>query len=332
MSVFVPILKKNGLLESTHMTVCNVGSRKLDLNDDYATQGWGIFSPNLSIYGFDADADACDAANADLEERQVNWKEKHIPIALGKAAEERTLYVTKAPMCSSLYPPNEPYLARMAGLPELVNLDFSFEIDTITLDQFCQEECVNEIDFLQIDAQGADLDVLEGATNILSRGIMAIQIEVEFSHLYIGQPLFADVDSFLRKNNFTLFDLSKSYRTRSRSPICSTVRAGQLLWGDAFYFRDLLRDDIDDKLKSPDRLLKLACVADIMNFPDYTLEILEYLTLQYGENGEYNFADCIIEGLSQLPDLVNQGLNSVPIVSTIRDYASERILKVHDLL
>ena len=323
MSVFLPSLKKNGLLDRIHMTICNVGSRKLGNQDDYASQGWQIFAPNLSIYGFDADADACDDANAELETRQINWKEIHIPLALGKAIEERTLYVTKAPMCSSLYPPNEPYLARFAGLPELVNLDFSFEIDTTTLDHFCQEEEINEIDFLQIDVQGADLDVLEGASKILNCGILAIQIEVEFSHLYTNQPLFADVDTFLRKHDFTLFDVSKSYRPRARSPIHSTVRAGQLLWGDAFYFRDLIREDMDGHLKSPDRMLKLACIADIMHFPDYALEILEYLTLNYGEDSNYNFADSIIESLSQFPDLVSQGLDSLPVVAKILDYVSD---------
>ncbi len=322
MTVFVPSLKKNGLLDRIHITVCNVGSRKLGSQDDYASQGWQIFAPNLSIYGFDADADACDEANAELEARQINWKEIHIPLAIGKAIEERTLYVTKHPMCSSLYAPNEPYLERLAGLPELVNLDFSFEIDTTTLDTFCQEEGVNEIDFMQIDVQGADLDVLEGATNILNCGTLAIQIEVEFSHLYTNQPLFADVDTFLRKHDFTLFDLSRSYRLRARSPIRSLVREGQLLWGDAFYFRDLMRDDMDKRLKSPDRMLKLACIADIMNFPDYALEILEYLTLQYGKDSKYNFADSIIESLSQFPDLVSHGLDSLPIVANLRDYAS----------
>lgn len=323
MSVFLSSLKKSGFLDRIHMTVCNVGSRKRSSEDDYASQGWQIFAPNLSIYGFDADADACDEANAELESRQINWKEIHIPLALGKAIEERTLYVTKHPMCSSLYPPNEPYLERLADLPELVNLDFSFEIDTTTLDRFCQEQGVSEIDFLQIDVQGADLDVLEGASKILNCGTLAIQVEVEFSHLYTNQPLFADVDTFLRKHDFTLFDVSRSYRLRVRSPIRSTVREGQLLWGDAIYFRDLICEDMDKKLKSPDRMLKLACMADIMNFPDYTLEILEYLTLQYGEDSNYNFADSIIESLSQFPDLVNQGLDSLPIVARIRDYVSD---------
>ncbi len=325
MSAFLPSLKKSGLLDRIYMTICNVGSRKLSIQDDYASQGWQIFAPNLSIYGFDADADACDEANAELETRQINWQEIHIPLALGKAIEERTLYVTKHPMCSSLYPPNEPYLERMAGLPELMNLDFSFELDTTTLDLFCEEEGVNEIDFLQIDVQGADLDVLEGATQILNCGTLAIQIEVEFSHLYANQPLFADVDTFLRKHDFTLFDVSKSYRLRTRSPIHSTGRMGQLLWGDAYYFRDLIREDIDGNLRSPDRMLKLACIADIMHFPDYALEILEYLTLNYGEDSNYNFADIIIESLSQFPDLVNHGLKSLPIVVSIRDYISTQV-------
>ncbi len=328
MSVFLPSLKKNGLLDRIHMTVCNVGSRKLGIQDDYASQGWQIFAPNLSIYGFDADADACDEANAEIETRQINWEEIHIPLAIGKAIEERTLYVTKLPMCSSLYSPNEPYLARLALLPDLMNLDFSFEIDTTTLDQFCQQEGVNEIDFLQIDVQGADLDVLEGAIKMLNCGVLAIQVEVEFSHLYTNQPLFADIDTFLRKYDFTLFDISRmSRRPRERSPIVST-RGGQLLWGDALYFRDLIFEDMDSHLKSPDRILKLACIADIMSFPDYALEVLEYLTLKYGEDSRYNFANSIIESLAQFPDVVNQGLGNLPVVAKIRDYVTNLDLLV----
>ncbi|MDX1976716.1 MAG: FkbM family methyltransferase [Pseudanabaenaceae cyanobacterium bins.68] len=328
MSLFLPILKRNGLLEDIHMTVCNVGSRKLGEHDDYASQGWHYFIPNLSIYGFDADADACDEANADIEARQINWKEQHIPIALGRANEERILYVTKHPMCSSLYAPNEPYLARMAGLPELVNLDFSFGIETTTLDDFCKHEGIQQIDFLQIDVQGADLDVLEGAREIINAGTLAVQIEVEFSHLYKDQPLFSDVDSFLRKHKFSLFDLSTSYRLRARSPIRSSLRQGQLLWADAFYFWDLLSEEVDPAFKTPDNLLKSACIADILSFPDYTIEILEYITLNYGDNSNYNFADSIIESLSGFPDLVSKGLGNLPLIINIWDYVSAESKKV----
>ena len=323
MPVFLPSLKQSGHLDRIHLTVCNVGSRKVGNGDDYASSGWGIFAPKLTIYGFDADADACDAANADLEARQVNWTEKHIPLALGSSVGESTLYVTKHPMCSSLYPPNEPYLGRFAGLPELVNLDFTVEIETTTLDTFCQEEEIDEIDFLQVDVQGAELQVLEGASNILEKSILAVQVEVEFSHLYINQPLFADVDTYLRKQGFTLFDLTKAHRTRADSPIVSTTRAGQLLWGDAFYLRDLIGENVNQSLKTSEQIFKLACIADVMNFPDYALELLEYLTLHYGSDAKYNFADNIVESLAQFPELVQQGLGTLAVVDKIQDYVSD---------
>jgi FkbM family methyltransferase len=301
MTVFLPSLKSHGFLDRIHMTICNVGSRKISEYDDYSSLGWDIFAPNLAIYGFDADADACNEANADIEARHVNWTEKHIPLALNKSIGEFPLYVTKSLWCTSLYSPNHPYLSRFAELSELMNLDFTVDIETTTLDAFCQSEGISEIDFLQIDVQGADLNVLEGATQLLKNSILAIQTEVEFSHLYLNQPLFADVDIFLRDNDFTLFNLSIARRIRSRSPIYAPP-GGQMLWGDALYFRDLIREDRDLSLKTPERILKLACIADVMNFPDYAFELLEYLTQYHGSDPNYNFTNSIAESLAQIPE------------------------------
>jgi FkbM family methyltransferase len=312
------------------MTICNIGSRKINANDDYSSLGWNIFAPNLTIYGFDADADTCEEANQDIESRQVNWTEKHIPLALHKHIGEATLYVTKSLWCTSLYAPNETYLARFDGLSELMNLDFSVDIETTTLDEFCRDSGIAEIDFLQIDVQGADLDVLQGGSKLLER-CKAVQTEVEFSHLYINQPLFADVDVYLRKHGFTLFDLSIATRTRAISPIRSTIRSGQILWGDAFYLRDLIREDINPDLKTPDQILKLACIADIIDFPDYALELLQYLTLQYGNNPKYNFADNIVDVLAKLPVLVEHGLSGLPIIISIRDHISSEVAILNNL-
>jgi FkbM family methyltransferase len=318
-------LNKSGKLNQIHITLFNVGSRKLGSQDDYASKGWEIFAPRLSIYGFDADVDACEEANAEIEARHVKWTEKHIPLAVGKSVGESTLYVTKHPMCSSLYLPNEAYLSRFAGIPELMNLDFTVEMETTTLDNFCQAEGIKEIDFLQIDVQGADLQVLEGASSVLETSVLAVQVEVEFSHLYVSQPLFADVDTYMRRQGFTLFDLSTARRTRMRSPIASKAHPGQVLWGDAYYFRDLLQEDLNTNLKTPERLLKLACIADVMGFSDYALELLEYLTLEYGKDENYNFANNIVESLAEFPELVQQGLSSLPVVANLRDYVTSTL-------
>lgn len=64
-----------------------------------------------------------------------------------------------------------------------------------------------------------------------------------------------------------------------------------------------MRSDVSPSLKTPEKLLKLACLADVMKFPDYALEILEYLTLNHGRDSKYSFANNIIESLGEIPEL-----------------------------
>ncbi|MEG4285600.1 FkbM family methyltransferase [Microcoleus sp. A006_D1] len=321
--LFLPSLKKTGHLDRVHITVGIVGSRKIGDLDDYASQGWEIFAPNLTIYGFDADAEACNEANADLEARQVNWTEKHIPLALSNTEGKATLYVTKYPGCSSLYPPSEEYIKRFSGNSELIELKSTVDLSTTTLENFCKTEDIKEIDFLHLDVQGAELKVLQGADGILNNSVLGLVTEVEFTELYAGQPLFSDVDIYLRNRGLTLFDFGHMQRDMRREiPVISNSHPGALIWSDAFYFRDLMRSNVDPSLKTPEKLLKLACLADVMKFHDYALEILVYLTLQYGGDIRYNLANNIIESLAQIPELVKLGLSSLPIIAKIRDYSS----------
>jgi FkbM family methyltransferase len=319
MAIFLESLKEQGFLDSLKMSIGIVGSRKLSEQDDYSQQGWLHFGENLTIYGFDADADACDAANAELAEREdVNWVEKHIPLALGNSCGEQTLFVTHEPMCSSLYPPNELLMSRFEGLQEAAGLAFEIEIETTTLDQFCQTEAISEIDFLQIDVQGADLDVLKGALELLSRSVFAIQIEIEFAELYKGQPLFADIDTFLRNQHFTLFDIYRSHLRKKSAPITSLHHPGQLLWGEGYYLRDPLGDEsLNSLFQTPERLLKLACIADILHFADYATEILEYLTFQHPQKANYNFSSVIIDSFSRLGREYERDFSDLPVIQRI---------------
>ena len=67
------------------------------------------------------------------------------------------------------------------------------------------------------------------------------------------------------------------------------------MWGDAFYVRDLLSENFVQDVRSPFKLLKLACVADVLGFYDYGLELLVYLTNNYGDNPQYNFSFLLKE-------------------------------------
>jgi FkbM family methyltransferase len=326
MSLFLPHLKASGHLDRLYMTISNVGSRKHVAADDYGSQGWGIFAPNLAIFGFDADPQACAEANADIEARQVNWLEVHIPLALGREESSQTLYVTAHPLCSSLYPPNASLINRFTNLPEMVTQVGTEELEVTTLDRFCAAESIDAIDYLQIDVQGADLDVLIGGQEML-KTVLGIQIEVEFAPIYQGQPLFADIDNFLRQQGFTFHSLSVARRARRHSPILSDKHPGQILWGEAFYIRDLLSDELPAAEKTPAAIFKLACISDVIQFYDYTLELLCHLTKNFGTDPDYNFANQIISVLRNVSQGQEQKLGNLPIMAEIKDFVSGEYTK-----
>lgn len=52
---------------------------------------------------------------------------------------------------------------------------------------------------------------------------------MEFAPLYIGQPLFAEVDQFMRTQGFALYDLRGPYRfPRAASPLVDERAPGQV--------------------------------------------------------------------------------------------------------
>lgn len=317
MTIFLQTLKAQHFLDNIHITIAQIGSRKISGADDYSSQSWGIFAPNLTIYGFEADADECKRMNQNLKERNIRHQEKHIPIALSNTQGKSQLYVTKEKMCSSLYEPNHSYVSRFRNfLPEFLTLDYVSEIETTTLDSFCASELIDTIDFLQVDVQGAELNIFQGAQQIIKNSTLAIQTEVEFAPIYKNQPLFADVDNHLRQQGFFLQGFKglhciskKSFPVEIKSAIPQYL-SGQLLWSDAFYFQDLIGQSSS---VSPEKLLKQACIADILYFPDYALELLEYLTVNYGSNPQYNFTEVINIGLSILRGNTSNNITELTI-------------------
>jgi FkbM family methyltransferase len=213
---------------------------------------------NSQYVGFEADAEECSRLN-----RTARAGHRYIQVFLGRAAHQRAFFLTRSAACASLLQPNTSFLAPFAGLAPLFAVERTILVDTVPLDQCLAASGVTSPDFLELDTQGSELEILENAGSVLG-GLAAVRVEVEFAPLYVNQPLFADVDLFLRTRGFELFDLSR-YRASRVLPADVETR-GQLLWGQALYLRDY-------RTLAPGRAIRLGVMAALLDRPDLALEI-----------------------------------------------------------
>jgi FkbM family methyltransferase len=68
------------------------------------------------------------------------------------------------------------------------------EIETVTLDWFCEERSISHVDFIWMDVQGAELDVIRGGQRCLRNTDYLYTEYREGMPLYRGQP---DLDAIL---------------------------------------------------------------------------------------------------------------------------------------
>ena len=153
----------------------------------------------------------------------------------------------------------------------------------LTLDEYFPP--ATELDFLKVDTDGSDLQVLVGADRLLREGaFLGVLVEAQFQgwpHDYANT--FANLDRWLRARGFALYDIDHHRYTRAALPgmfardLIAETRSGQLLWGDALYFRDLAHPAYAATWQyaiTRRRLLTLAAFFDLFALPDCAAELL----------------------------------------------------------
>jgi len=201
------------------------------------------------VTGFEPDAAACARLNA-----TARPGDRFLPCAVGdgRPAEFRSCHNA---LTSSLLEPNIPLMGLFQNLAELSWVVSRTPLPTRRLDDIPE---LAETDFIKLDVQGAELSVLAHGPKTLARAVV-VQTEVEFVPLYVGQPLFAEVDQCLRAAGF-VFHRFLGFAGRSFKPFLIDANVNkpisQTLWSDAVYVRDFTRLDS----LSAESLLKQAII------------------------------------------------------------------------
>lgn len=216
--------------------------------------------------------------------RQAKAGYTYFPVALGREACAQTFYVTQEPACSSLLLPDQIFFGRFLNCASKIEVKEMRQVQVVDLDSYLPAAGINYVDFMHLDTQGSELEILKGAEKLLTQSVLGLQIEVSFSPIYKDQPLFADIDLHVRRFGFVLFDVSHNRCRRQNYPNDLSTR-GQLLWGDAVYLKDYNAINGPD-WKEADK--RLAVIAFLQGFYDYAFEIIDFLLQKAQEEGNLN--------------------------------------------
>jgi len=226
--------------------VVDIGANPIDGPAPYAPL---LAAGHAEVVGFEPNLEALTKLN-----HRKGPKETYLPHAVGDG-HRHTLRHCVASGMTSLLEPNAQVLELFHGFSEWGRVVRTEEVDTVRLDDIPE---TLSTDFIKIDIQGAELMVLENAVERLRRACL-VHTEAEFLPMYIGQPLFSDVDRFLRQHGFVLHRFEPLV-SRTIKPLCwnNNPHAGfsQLFWADAIFVRDFIRPNQLDS----DQLVRLAVI------------------------------------------------------------------------
>eukprot|EP00435_Cladocopium_sp_Y103_P020327 s2379_g4.t4 len=146
---------------------------------------------------------------------------RFLPWALGDGSRGQFRRCSAA-MTSSMLEPNIPLLRRFVQLEEVTTVVERSEMATRRLDDLLPE--------------------IPGGAQKALQDTLVVHTEVEFVEMYERQPLFAEVDQFLRGNGF-VFHRFSSVHGRPMKPLHFSANPlqpiSQQLWADAVYVKDM---------------------------------------------------------------------------------------------
>jgi FkbM family methyltransferase len=138
--------------------------------------------------------------------------------ALGNSSQKIKMICNDGGLCSSILNPK----IVLDQYPDII-FDRTEEVDMITLDSYFGNVIQNQYNFINMDTQGYELEVLKGSKDSL-KNIDAVYTEVNNVEVYENNALIEEIDEFLK-----IYDMVR----------VETDWMGGT-WGDAFYIKQEL--------------------------------------------------------------------------------------------
>lgn len=202
---------------------------------------WRKLAKEVHVVGFEPDQEECDRLNKAAEHTPF-LSERHYPIALSSYSETRKFYIARSPALSGFYKPIKDTFEPFEGDPDRADILETINLPVKSLASFCTREDVRP-DFLKIDTQGAEYDILR---TFLLKEVLGIEVELQVLPLYEAKVLslhntkvteYTTVQALLKRAGFGLWWIRPQYWTFRET------KWRRLAWFDALYINLEKLDD-----------------------------------------------------------------------------------------
>jgi hypothetical protein len=202
--------------------------------------------------------------------------------ALDKETGQRDFYLLKHRGLSSCLKPDLTSECFRYLKPGQAEIDKVLKIRTKRGDDVFDELGVVP-DFLKVDTEGTEQDVIEGCERIIVEGVLGVRSSCNFQPCFIGQKLFSHTHDYLMDRGFVLLNLDyKGFGYprlglfRKPDPVENEDhRYGILVAADAVWIRR--PESLHLRIKDADAvvsLLKLSAFCFHNNAPDLAVDLL----------------------------------------------------------
>lgn len=237
---------------------------------------------SVHLYGFEPEEAECRRLNEKFAASPAPFGAiRFFPVALSEKGGPRVLNLTRHRGASTLLSPL-PEVGKNYSRSRYTDVEKKVAIETVPLGEFALEEKLENTCFLKIDVEGLELEILKSADNLLSENLLVIRTEVAFLPIREDQPLYCDIDRFLRPYGFVPMGFGELHHWRrfsagkhlkwTHDPI--PFSRGQIAHGDMIFFRDpdSLRTDTEKGVRDA---LKCAFLAMSYGFLDHAAYLLK---------------------------------------------------------
>jgi FkbM family methyltransferase len=249
---------------------------------------WRALAPRLRAWGIEPQMAEC----ARLADAEADPNVRYFPYLVGVAddhwfARKRAEEPRPEP-CPEVWSRASMCLAHQArpGMPQQEGA-FGEELTDgrVSLDDFVRGQGA-DVDFVKVDTDGADLEVLVSAEGTLAAGgVLGLLVEANFTGSGAETAnTFHNIDRYLKRRGFDVYSVQGPHRY-SRASLPGFFRyhfpaqtfTGQTLWGDVLYLRDGCTGNGGEFGLPPltdEKLVKLACLYELFSLADCAAELI----------------------------------------------------------